>query len=76
MKYVLILYLCTFANQQPHCPSSSIVGVEFDNYYSCITEGYKYSYTRLKELPEEEIEEKLLAIKFECRKVETPKINT
>ena len=75
MKYILILYLCTFAGQ-PQCPTSTIAGVEFDNYYDCITEGYKHSYTRLKELPREEIEEKLLAIKFECRKVETPKINT
>ena len=66
----------TFSVNSKQCSSSSIVGVEFDNFYSCITEGYKYSYTRLKELPEEEIEEKLLAIKFECRKVETPKINT
>ena len=75
MKYVLILYLCTFAGQ-PQCPTSSVSGVQFDNYYDCITEGYKHSYTRLKELPREEIEEKLLAIKFECRKVETPKIDT
>ena len=75
MKYVLILYLCTFAGQ-PHWPTSSVSGVQFDNYYDCITEGYKHSYTRLKELPREEIEEKLLAIKFECRKVEKPKINT
>ena len=75
MKYVLILYLCTFAGQ-PQCPTSTVAGVQFDNYYDCITEGYKYSYTRLKELPRDEIEEKLLAIKFECRKVETPKINT
>ena len=75
MKYVLILYLCTFAGQ-PQCPTSTVAGVQFDNYYDCITEGYKYSYTRLKELPKEEIEEKLLAIKFECRKVETPKIET
>ena len=75
MKYVLILYLCTFAGQ-PQCPTSTVPGVQFDNYYDCITEGYKYSYTRLKELPKEEIEEKLLAIKFECRKVEKPKINT
>ena len=75
MKYILILYLCTFAGQ-PQCPTSTIAGVEFDNYYDCITEGYKYSYTKLKELPKEEIEEKLLAIKFECRKVETPKIET
>ena len=76
MKYVLILYLCTFAGQQPQCPSSSIVGVEFNNYYDCITEGYKHSYTRLKELSKEEVEEKLLAIKFECRKVEKTKIET
>ena len=75
MKYVLILYLCTFAGQ-PQCPTSTVAGVQFDNYYDCITEGYKYSYTKLKELPKEEIEEKLLAIKFECRKVETPKIET
>ena len=76
MKYVLILYLCTFI-QQPQCPTSSVVGVEFDNYYDCITEGYKYSYSRLKEIPIDEVNEKKLAIRFACQEVETkPKINT
>ncbi len=73
MKYVLILYLCSFA-QQHQCTTSSVVGLEFNNFYDCITEGYKHSYTRLKELPVKEINEKKLAIRFACQEV--PKIET
>ena len=73
MKYVLILYLCSFLNE-PQCFNSNIVGVEFNNYYDCITEGYKYSYSRLKEIPIDEIEKNKLAIRFACQEV--PKIET
>ena len=68
MKYVIILYLCYFINK-PQCFQSNIAPYEFSTYYDCITEGYKISYSHLKELAPEEITKNKLAIKFECRAV-------
>ena len=75
MKYVIILYLCSFVNE-PQCFQSSIAPYEFPTYYDCITQGYKISYSHLKKLTPEQITENKLAIKFECRLVDSPKINT
>ena len=72
MKYVLIIYLCTFLDQ-PQCFKSTVIPFEFPTYYDCITEGYKYSYNSLKEIDPTEIEDKKLAVKFECREVKLKK---
>ena len=75
MKYVIILYLCSFINE-PQCFQSNIAPYEFPTYYDCITEGYKISYSHLKELTPEEITKSKLAFKFECRLVGSPKVST
>ena len=72
MKFVIILYLCTFANE-PQCFKSNIIPLEFPTYYDCITQGYKYSYNYIKKFKPEEITAKKLAVKFECKEVETEK---
>ena len=70
MKYVLILYVCSFINQaNPFCNESHIVPLEFETYQECILQGYKSSHNTLKELYGERIEEEKLAIKFYCQKV-------
>ncbi len=70
MKYVLILYVCSFINQaNPFCNESHIVPLEFETYEECILQGYKSSHNTLKELYGERIEEEKLAIKFYCQKV-------
>ena len=71
MKWILITYICSVATGE--CPSNSITGFQFNNYYDCVVAGYKYShnkFTKLEELEElerEYIEEKKLVIKFECK---------
>jgi len=75
VKYVIILYLCSFINE-PQCFQSNIAPYEFPTYYDCITQGYKISFTHLTELTPEEITKNKLAVKFECRVVGTPKVNT
>ena len=58
MKYILILYVCSFVNvSKPICSESMVVGLEFDNYKDCILQGYKSSHNTLKELYGERIEE-------------------
>ena len=70
MKYVLILYVCSYINTgNPNCNESHIVPLEFNNYKECILQGYKSSHNTLKELYGERIEEEKLAIKFYCQKV-------
>ena len=70
MKYILILYVCSFVNvSKPICSESMVVGLEFDNYKDCILQGYKSSHNTLKELYGEIIEEEKLAIKFDCKEI-------
>jgi len=74
MKYVIILYLCSFVNVQSTCYSEKIVGLEFDNYYDCILNGYKQSHNHLASLDKEKIIEQKLAIRFQCKEIKTEKI--
>ena len=71
MKYVIILYLCSFVNVQPTCYSEKVVALEFDNYYDCILQGYKQSYNHLASLDKEKIIEQKLAIRFQCKEIKT-----
>ena len=69
MKYVLILYVCSFINQaNPFCNESHIVPLEFETYKECILQGYKSSHNTLVQY-EDRIEREKLAIKFYCQKV-------
>ena len=71
MKYILILYLCSFATE-PKCHQDTYVSLQFENYYDCITQGYIHSYNHLKMLDADEINNQRLAIRFECRDMSTP----
>ena len=74
MKYIIILYLCSFVNVEPTCYSEKIVGLEFDNYYDCILAGYKQSHNHLASLDREKIEEQKLAIRFQCKEIKMENI--
>ncbi len=69
MKYVIILYLCSFVNVQPTCYSEKVVALEFDNYYDCILNGYKQSHNHLASLDKDKIIEQKLAIRFQCKEI-------
>ena len=69
MKYVLVLYVCSFLNSPITCNDSHVVPLEFRTYTDCILQGYKSSHNTLKTLYAERIEEEKLAIKFYCQKV-------
>ena len=71
MKYVIILYLCSFINAQPTCYSEKIVGLEFDNYTDCILDGYKQSHNHLASLNKDKIIEQKLAIRFQCKEIKS-----
>jgi len=68
MKYILILYVCSFQYSLV-CTDSHVVPLEFTNYKDCILQGYKSSHNTLKENYGDRIEEEKLAIKFHCKQL-------
>ena len=74
MKYVIILYLCSFVNVQPVCFTEKIVALEFNNYPDCILEGYRQSWSHLKSIGNDKINDEKLAIKFICKEVKMENI--
>ena len=71
MKYIIILYLCSFINVQSTCFSEKVVALEFDNYNECILEGYKQSYNHLASLDKDKINKEKLAIRFQCKEIKS-----
>tara|TARA_R100000995_G_scaffold52241_1_gene25305 strand:- start:13 stop:237 length:225 start_codon:yes stop_codon:yes gene_type:complete len=70
MKFILILHVCSFLDiNYPECYTTHVVPLEFDSYKSCILQGYKSSHNTLKEIYEEKIEDKKLAIRFQCKEI-------
>ncbi len=69
MKYILFLYVCSFANNTPNCFNTHVVPLEFTNYQECILQGYKSAHNTLKELYGDQIENQKLTIKFECKEI-------
>lgn len=67
MKYVLVLYVCSFLQSPTVCNDSHIVPLEFNTYTDCILQGYKSSHNTLAQLYGARIEAERLAIKFECK---------
>ena len=70
MKYVLILYVCSFINAtNPNCTDSHVVPLEFEKYSDCILQGYKSAHNTLISSYLTRIDDEKLAIKFQCREV-------
>ena len=67
IKFALVLHLCSFLNSNPYCFREQIVPEQFEDYYQCITDGYVKSLSTLVNLGETEVNEKRLAVKFECK---------
>ena len=74
MKYVIILYMCSFSTSPPQCMPGHILGIEFNTYDQCILEGYLQSHKTLKSLEQEEINKNKLAIKFDCKEIKVENI--
>ena len=74
MKYIIILYLCSFANTEPVCHSERMVGLEHAEYHTCILEGYKQSHNHLASLDQDKVNKQKLAIRFHCREIKLENI--
>ena len=73
MKYIIILYLCSYINVEPVCLPGKILAIEFDSYNLCILEGYRQSYAHLKDLDQDKVNEEKMAIKFQCKEINLEK---
>ena len=68
MEYVLILHICSFVSMD--CPASKIPGYEFNSFRDCIMTGYEVSRKAIKEMDEFTVNQRQIAIKFECKGVQ------
>jgi len=71
MKYILILYVCSYAAETPKCNDERITG-GFNEWSTCINQGYKQSHFLLNELYQEDFEDEKLAIRFSCEEQGEP----
>ena len=70
MKFVIVLYFCSFIQTGSNCYQSGYGPFEYETYGDCILDGYRISHNTLKtNHTVEEITEKKLAIKFQCKEV-------
>ena len=74
MKYIIILYLCSFANTEPVCYSEKMVGLQHGDYQSCILKGYEHSHYVLSKMDKDKINKEKLAIRFSCKEIKTENI--
>ena len=74
MKYIILIYLCSFANKQVSCLPEQILGLEFDTYNECILEGYTQAYELLDSVDDNDVNEQKLAIRFICKEIKVEKI--
>jgi hypothetical protein len=74
MKYIIILYLCSFSGPETQCMPGRVLAFEFDSYNNCILEGYKQAYLALNELDNKQVNNEKLAIKFDCKELKVEKI--
>ena len=48
MKFVLVLYLCSFIQAGDNCYQDGYGPIEYPTYGECILDGYRVSYLTLK----------------------------
>ena len=65
--------MCSMTTGQ--CPSNTIAGLQFDDHFDCVVNGYRVAHNTFKNLEEtedfdkEKINREKLVIKFECKQV-------
>ena len=69
IKFVLILHLCSFINLPATCYQQQLVGLEYNDNFSCMLDGYRRSGKTLENIGREDVNQKKLAVKFQCKEV-------
>ena len=80
MKFMLVLHLCSVVAMK--CTDATYTGLMFADHYSCALGGYKMGYETFKRLEQDDyygldrINKEKIAIKFECKELDTKKSGT
>ena len=67
MKYILVLYLCSFMNT-PKCDNGMIIS-QYNSWKECAVAGYEQSGINFAAYPDELVNKNKVAIRFECKEV-------
>jgi len=67
MKFILVLHLCSMLTGE--CSESFHVNVQFNDHRSCALAGYDLSSSTLQELDLNIVNERELAVRFQCKKI-------
>ena len=66
-KFILVLHICSFIDLT--C-NYSMHKSQHDTWFECAKEGYKQSYVAIHDYEEIEINERKLAVRFECKPIQ------
>ena len=69
MKFILILHVCSLLNQA--CPGSMYPREIYPSHYDCAIAGYTQARELFEKLPKDVVNQQKLAIKFECRELQS-----
>jgi len=69
MKFILILHVCSLLNQA--CPGSMYPREVYPSHYDCAIAGYEAAKKALLTMPKDVINQQKLAIKFECKEIQS-----
>ena len=70
MKYALVIFIYSLIGT-PQLLHQEIRPIEYPTYYDCISDGYISSYNSLMKIGVEQVNRQVLAVKFECKEVNT-----
>ena len=65
MKYALVIFIYSLVGT-PQLLHQEIRPIEYPTYYDCISDGFITSYSEIMKAGREIVEDKKIAIKFEC----------
>jgi len=67
MKFILVLHLCSMLTGE--CSESIHINAQFNDHRSCALAGYDLSSSTLQELDLNIVNERELAVRFQCKKI-------
>lgn len=68
MKFLLVIQICSALAQQ--CTTPIPIYPHHDNYYDCATAGFIRGLSVIRELGQQEVNEKHMLVNFSCQKLE------
>ena len=71
MKYILIIWVCSFLGGRPACLPPVEYPVQFNSWYECSRAAHKESLRLMIKMGYKSINDNRIAMKYMCREVPT-----